>query len=172
MQLTYRNEPDVAFPGMLADSMFKRTVSRAVGSETPILPGVFVAEDVDGKVFPMGTADTVYSGVAQHDHTLVGRPNILAGGAVGTNRVTPVWQQTEPMSVLQRGAIWVLLATGATLTNNQPVSVLTSGAQTGYAIQGGAANSSVVPNAQTRSKPFTLADGRRIIQVELHAGNA
>lgn len=77
------------------------------------------------------------------------------------------------MSVLQRGTIWVLLATGSTLTNNQPVSVLnTDVPERGYATHAAATNSAVVPNAQTRSKPFTLADGRRIIQVELHAGNA
>lgn len=167
MQTTFRNAPDVAFPGMLADTMYKRTVSRSVG-EVSIKPGVFVAEDVDSIVRPMGTADTVFSGVAQHDHTLVGYL-----GNDGVVKAAPVWEHTQTMSVLQRGAIWVLLATGSTLTNNQPVSVLnTDVAERGYATHAAAANSAVVPNAQTRSKPFTLADGRRIIQVELHAGNA
>ena len=168
MQTTFRANPDVAFPGMLADSMFKRTVSRSVAAAVTIIPGVFVAEDVDSLVQPLGTASTVFSGVAQHDHTLVGYQR-----ADNTYRTSPEWGPTESMSVLQRGAIWVLLATGATLTNNQPVSALnTAVAQRGYAIQAGAANSVAIPNAMTRSKPFTLADGRRIIQVELHAGNA
>lgn len=167
MQNVYRNAPDVAYPGMLADTMFKRTVSRSVG-ETAILPGVFVAEDVDGIVQPIGTANTVYSGVSQHDHTLVGYPTEVNG----TNKIVPMWDHTQTMSVLQRGAIWVLLATGSTLTNNQPVSVVTTaGAQRGFATHA-AEGSTVIPNAQTRSKPHTLADGRRIIQVELHAGNA
>lgn len=168
MQTTFRANPDVAFPGMLADTMFKRTVSRSVGSVASIIPGVFVSEDVDSLVHPFGTASTVFSGVSQHDHTLVGhqRPD-------NTYRTVPEWMTTETMSVLQRGAIWVLLATGSTLTNNQPVAALnTAVAQRGYATQVGAADSAAVPNAMTRSKPFTLADGRRIIQVELHAGNA
>ena len=168
MQLTFRDQPDVAFPGMLADTMFKRTVSRSVG-ETPIKPGVIVAEDVDGIVVPVGTASSVISGVAQHDHTLVGYPTEVNG----TNKVVPMWDHTQTMSVLQRGAIWVLLATGSTLTNNQAVAVLnTDVAERGYVTQTGAAASAAVPNAQTRSKPVTLADGRRIIQVEMHAGNA
>ena len=168
MQTTFRANPDVAFPGMLADTMFKRTVSRSVGTTTELVCGIFVSEDVDSLVQDFGTASTVFSGVSQHDHTLVGyqRPD-------GSVRTSPVWLKTESMSVLQRGCIWVLLATGSTLTNNQPVSALnTAVAQRGFATHGGAAASAVIPNAMTRSKPFTLADGRRIIQVELHAGNA
>lgn len=168
MQTVYRNAPDIAFPGMLADTMFKRTVSRSVAAATTIKPGTFVYENVDSLVVVPGTSGAIFSGVAQHDHTLVGFLN-----ADLTTRTTPVWRATESMSVLQRGAIWMLLATGSTLTNNAAVSVLTAaGAELGYATHGGAATSSVVPNAQTRSKPFVMADGRRIIQVELHAGNA
>ena len=167
MQLTFRDSPDVAFPGMLADTMYKRTVSRSVG-DTAIKPGVIVAEDVDGIVVPVGTASSVISGASQHDHTLVGYPT----GAAGTNKVVPMWDPKQTMSVLQRGAIWLLLATGSTLTNNQRVNVLnTAVAERGYVTQEGAAASEALPGAMTRSKPFTLADGRRIIQVELHAGN-
>ena len=103
MQTTYRNAPDVAFPGMLADTMFKRTVSRSVG-ETAIKPGVLVAENVDGIVVPIGTADSVFSGASQHDHTLVGYPTAVAG----TNKIVPMWEPTQTISVAPSGFCWPL----------------------------------------------------------------
>jgi hypothetical protein len=168
MQLAPKSNYDPAFPGMLADSGYKRTVSRSVGGTANIAPGLFVSEDANALVQLFGTAACVYSGVSQHDHTLVG--SVALDGSV---RTSPVWQPKETMSVLREGSIWVSVATGATLTRNAPVSAVTAAtAERGRAIQAGATDSTAIPRCMTTSPIYTLADGRRIIQVELAAGNA
>jgi hypothetical protein len=172
MQLTPpRVDLDPAFPGMLADTAFKRAVSRPVGSDTPIAPGRFVSEDVNGLVQLFGTADCIYSGVAMHDHTLVG--SLVPGTTTGSVRGSPLWYKKETMSVLQKAPIWVEVAPGSTLTRNKPVSgVTTAGATTGMATQAGAAGSTPIPRAITTTPVYTLTDGRRVVCVELDAGNA
>ncbi len=173
MQTTITGAPAKALPGMLADTSYKRSISRAVGQDDGLLPGVFVYEGkTDKKVYAAGTAGAVYAGVTLRDLSLSGFVVATADNNPATSgqpKLDLKYEKTRAASVLERGAVWVLVATGSTIGNRDAVSCVTTGAEAGYATTGiiGAA---VVPNAQARGNVETLADGRRIIEVELGAG--
>ena len=173
MQTTITAAPVKALPGMLADTSYKRSISRAVGQTDGLLPGIFVYEGkADRKVYLPGTAGAVYAGVTLRDLSLAGFVTAKADNDPSTNGTPKLdlkYEKTRAASVLERGAVWVLVATGSTIGNRDAVSCVTTGAEAGYATTG-TTDAAVVPNAQARGNVETLADGRRIIEVELGAG--
>lgn len=130
----------VAFAGMKGDMGFDRVESHPSAAEIPF--GVVVGMNGDGRV-EKGKA-TRAIGIALHSHAVTGNG----------------YKQYEAVSVMTRGLAWALAKESDASAVGQPVKFGADGE-----IDSSAGDT--LPNAMVRD--VRMADGKRLVLVELHA---
>jgi len=115
-QTVYELNPERSFPGMLADTSFVNVKSRASEGAIDFGRGVVAGTNDEKQVKIPASSEDIFRGVAVHSHK-------------GGDNYEAKYEDTDAVSVLTRGTIWV--ETAVPVNNDQDAYLVAEGANAG-----------------------------------------